>query len=90
VALNRYGVFDGLSLHRGCEGKDLGARLKGEKRAGIAMAREIEFHYVRFAAGREAAHNPARGQNGARVENPRGTVVNVPSLQRPDDFAIHA
>ena len=53
------------------------------------MAGEIEFHYVRFGAGRVIAQNPAPGQNNARIEYPRGTVVAVPCLKRPDDFAIH-
>ena len=86
--LNRYRAFDGLSLHRsGCEG--LRARLKGEQRAGIAMAGEFEFHCVRLGAGRVVAQNPASGQNHARIENPGGTVIPVPCLKRPDYFAIH-
>ena len=80
-------MFDGLSFRRRCQG--LGARLKDEQRAGIAMAGEIEFHYVRFGAGRVIAQNPAPGENGARIENPGETVIQVPCRKRPDDFAIH-
>ena len=53
------------------------------------MAGEIEFHYVRFGAGRVIAQNPAPGENGARIENPGETVIQVPCRKRPDDFAIH-
>ncbi len=53
------------------------------------MAGGIEFHHVRFGAGRVMANNPARGQNGARLEDRSGTDTRIPCRKRPDDFAIH-
>ena len=53
------------------------------------MAGGIEFHHVRFGAGRVMANNPARGQNGARLEDRGGTDTRIPCRKRPDDFAIH-
>jgi hypothetical protein len=52
------------------------------------MAGGIEFHHVRFGAGRVTAQNPAPGQNDARLEHRHVTDIGVPRRKRPYDFAI--
>ena len=53
------------------------------------MAGGTEFHHVRFGAGRVMAQNPARGQNGARLEDQGRKDIRIPGRKRPGDFAIH-
>ncbi len=54
------------------------------------MAGRIEFHHVRFGAGRVTAQNSAPGQNNSRLQDRRVADIGVPHRKRPYDFAIQA